>query len=252
MIQLKNISLRLGEGPEQLAILTNISLTFENGKLYVITGPNGGGKTSVAKVMMGIYQPASGKVYDDGADITQLSIAERAQRGIRYAFQTPPRFKGIAIDHFLRLSSPETGEAQIYSYMRQIGLCPKDYLDRPVDSGLSGGEMKRVEVASVLLGPSRVAILDEPEAGVDLWGFDEMLRMILRSHSQAKERITIIISHSEKFLEAADEIIIMAQGLVQERGKITKIRPLIDEGIRCRWRKVCMEGDGLDEIQCSR
>jgi Fe-S cluster assembly ATP-binding protein len=252
MIQLENISLRRGEGPEQLAILKNISLTFENGKLYVITGPNGGGKTSVAKVMMGIYRPASGKIYDDGEDITQLSIVERAKRGIRYAFQTPPRFKGITIDRFLRLASPATGEAQIRSHMRQIGLCPQDYLDRSVDSGLSGGEMKRVEVASVLLGPSRVAILDEPEAGVDLWGFDEMLKMVLRSHSQAKESITIIISHSEKFLEAADEIIIMAQGLVQERGKMKEIRPLIAEGIRCRWRKVCMEGDDVDETQCSR
>jgi Fe-S cluster assembly ATP-binding protein len=250
MIRLENISLKLGEVKEQFEILRNISLTFESGKLYVITGPNGGGKTSVAKVIMGIYQPASGKIYYDGEEITALSITERAQKGIRYAFQTPPRFKGIDIHQFLRLASPEAGESQIRFHMRQIGLCPEDYLNRLADSGLSGGEMKRVEVATVLLGPTRVAILDEPEAGVDLWGFDEMLKMILRSHSQVKERTTIIISHSEKFLEAADEIIIMAQGQVQAKGKIAEIRPFIEEGIHCRWRKVCMEGDKADAVQC--
>jgi Fe-S cluster assembly ATP-binding protein len=252
MIRLENIKLSLGVGKEQFEILKNISLTFETGKLYVITGPNGGGKTSIAKVIMGIYQPGSGRIYDDGEEITALSITERAKKGIRYAFQTPPRFKGIDIHEFLRIASPETLEPQIRSHMRQIGLCPEDYLDRLADSGLSGGEMKRVEVASVLLGPTRVAILDEPEAGVDLWGFDEMLKMVLRSHSQTKERTTIIISHSEKFLEAADQIIIMAQGQVQEKGKMAEIRPLIEEGIHCRWQKVCMEGDDADAAQCNR
>ena len=252
MIELENISLRLGEGKEQSEILKRISLTFETGKLYVITGPNGGGKTSVAKVIMGIYQPDAGNIYDDGEDITALSITERSKRGIRYAFQAPPRFKGIDIGRFLRLASPASQEPQIRSHMRQIGLCPEDYLGRFADSGLSGGEMKRVEVASVLLGPTRVAILDEPEAGVDLWGFDEMLKMVLRSHAQTQERTTIIISHSEKFLEAADEIIVMAQGQVQERGKMAQIRPFIEAGIHCRWRKMCAEGEDLDAAQCSR
>ena len=252
MIQLENISLRLGEAKEQFEILKNISLTFESGKLYVITGPNGGGKTSVAKVVMGIYQPSAGKIYYNGEELTTLSITERAKRGIRYAFQTPPRFKGIDINQFLRLASPETLEPQIRSHMRQIGLCPEDYLERLADSGLSGGEMKRVEVASVLLEPTRVAILDEPEAGVDLWGFDEMLKMVLRAHGRANDRTTIIISHSEKFLEAADEIIVLAQGQVQEKGKMAEIRPLIEEGIHCHWRKICLEGDDTDAAQCDR
>lgn len=252
MIRLENISLKLGEGKEQVEILKNISLTFETGKLYVITGPNGGGKTSVAKVIMGIYQPESGKIYYDGSDITQLSITERAKKGIHYAFQTPPRFKGIDIHWLLRLAGPDAGDARIRAHLRQIGLCPEDYLNRVADSGLSGGEMKRVEVASALMDSTRVAILDEPEAGVDLWGFDEMLKMVLRTHSQAKDRTTIIISHSEKFLEAADEIIVMAQGQVQEKGKMAEIRSLIDEGIHCRWRKVCMGGDDEDAVQCAR
>ena len=135
--------------------------------------------------------------------------------------------------------------------MRSIGLCPEDYLERLADMGLSGGEMKRLEIASVLLGRIKVAILDEPEAGVDLWGFEQLLNFIIRSHKHSPDRTTILISHSERFLEAADEIIIIADGTIQERGNIDTIRPLIEEGIHCRWRKICLEGME-DESQCSR
>ncbi len=248
MIQIKNITLNLEDGAE---ILKDISLEFEKGKLYVITGPNGGGKTSVAKVMMGIYPPSGGRIYLDGQDITNLSITERARQGIRYAFQHPPRFKGIDIKWFLRLADPSIQELQIRNTLRLIGLCPEDYLDRLADAGLSGGEMKRLEIASVLLGRTKVAILDEPEAGVDLWGFEQLMDFVIRSHRQSQERTTILISHSKRFLEAADEIIIIAGGSVQERGKMDTIRPLIEEGIHCRWRKVCLEGME-DEAQCAR
>ena len=251
MLQLEQISLRLNGEKETVEIIRNISLSFESGKMYVITGPNGGGKTSVAKVIMGIYQPWNGKVLLEKQDITKLSISERARLGIRYAFQSPPRFKGIDIGWLLRLASPKTDESSNRSIMRQIGLCPEDYLERMADSGLSGGEMKRLEIASVLLGPTKVAILDEPEAGVDLWGFEQLLNFVIRSHHHAKDRTTILISHSERFLEAADEIIIIANGEVQERGKMDTIRPLIEGGIHCRWRKSCLEGIE-DEAQCYR
>ena len=248
MIQMEHIALNFGDGAE---ILKDISVEFEKGKLYVITGPNGGGKTSVAKVIMGIYPPSAGRILFNGRDITGFSNTERARQGIRYAFQHPPRFKGIDIKWFLRLADPAAQEVQLRNTLRLIGLCPEDYSDRIADNSLSGGEMKRLEIASVLLGPTKVAILDEPEAGVDLWGFEQLMDFVIRSHHHSPERTTIIISHSEKFLEAADEILIIAGGRVQERGKMDRIRPLIEEGIHCRWRKICLEGME-DEAQCTR
>lgn len=245
------INLSLGDGPETAEILRDITLSFETGKLYGITGPNGGGKTSVAKVIMGIYQSNRGRLWFDGQEITSLSIAERAHLGIRYAFQNPPRFKGIDINWFLHMAGPGVKEQQIRSIMRQIGLCPEDYLGRMVDSGLSGGEMKRVEIASVLLGETKVALLDEPEAGVDLWGFEQLLELVIRSHRRSPDRTTIIISHSQRFLEAADEIIVMAEGQVQERGNMERIHPLLEQGIRCQWRKSCLEGDEDVANQCN-
>jgi Fe-S cluster assembly ATP-binding protein len=252
MITLEKISLKLGQGREETEILNEISLKFDPGKIYVITGPNGGGKTSIAKIIMGIYQPFSGKILYDGEDITGLSITERGKRGIRYAFQNPPRFKGIEIERMLKLANPDVNLKELRSIMVKIGLCPEDYLERMADNSLSGGEMKRLEVASVLLSRTNVAILDEPEAGVDLWGFEQLLNLVISSHRQAEERATIIISHSEKFLEAADEIIVVADGKIQKQGNIDAIRPLITEGIQCRWRKICLGEEENYGSQCSR
>mgnify|MGYP001330992239 CR=1 FL=1 len=249
MLSIKNIGLTLGQAEDQNEILHDISLDFEPGKLYVITGPNGGGKTSIAKVIMGIYPPSAGKIYFDGSDITGLNITERSRLGIRYAFQSPPRFKGITVEKFLKLANPEITVNQMHWIMASIGLCPENYLTRSADNSLSGGEMKRLEIASVLLSRTKVALLDEPEAGVDLWGFEQLLNLVTASHRQAVERTTIIISHSEKFLEAADEIIVVAEGKVQERGNMEKIRPLIEEGIECRWRQICLGEEELYETQ---
>ncbi len=251
MLKLKQIELKLGEERNEVQILKNISLNFERGKLYVITGPNGGGKTSIAKVIMGIYQPSGGRILLDDEEVTELGITERAKRGIRYAFQNPPRFKGIDIERFLKLASGEVNLNELRATMVRIGLCPEDYLNRMADNSLSGGEMKRLEVASVLLGQTKVAILDEPEAGVDLWGFEQLLNLVIYSHRNAGERTTIIISHNERFLEAADEIIVVAGGIIQEQGKMDTIRPLIQEGIHCRWRKICL-GEEEYATQCSR
>lgn len=252
MLLLENISLKLGEGQDEADILQDISLNFESGKLYVITGPNGGGKTSIAKLIMGIYQPSVGKIFLDGREITNLSITERGRLGIRYAFQNPPRFKGIEVERLLKLANPNVNPNDLRSTMVQIGLCPEDYLGRMADNSLSGGEMKRLEVATVLLNPTKVAILDEPEAGVDLWGFEQLLNLVISSHRRAGERTSIIISHSEKFLEAADEIIVVADGVIQERGKMEAIRPLINEGMKCRWRKMCLGEEDNHATQCSR
>lgn len=252
MLLLENISLKLGEGQDEADILQDISLNFESGKLYVITGPNGGGKTSIAKLIMGIYQPSRGKIFLDGREITNLSITERGRLGIRYAFQNPPRFKGIEVERLLKLANPNVNPSDLRSTMVRIGLCPEDYLGRMADNSLSGGEMKRLEVATVLLSPTKVAVLDEPEAGVDLWGFEQLLNLVISSHRLAGERTSIIISHSEKFLEAADEIIVIADGVIQERGKMEAIRPLINEGIKCRWRNMCLGEEDNHATQCSR
>lgn len=242
MLTLENLSLKLGEGQEETEILQDISLNFDSGKLYVITGPNGGGKTSIAKLIMGIYQPSRGKILFDGAEITNMSITERGRLGIRYAFQNPPRFKGIEIERLLKLANPIVNPNDLRSIMVRIGLCPEDYLARMADNSLSGGEMKRLEVATVLLSQTKVAVLDEPEAGVDLWGFEQLLDLVISSHRQAQGRTSIIISHSEKFLEAADEIIVVADGAIQEQGKMEAIRLLINEGSQCQWRKMCPKG----------
>lgn len=252
VLTLENIHLKLGQGLEESIILQDISINFESGKLYVITGPNGGGKTSLAKIIMGIYQPSNGRILLDGNEITELSITERGRLGIRYAFQNPPRFKGIEIERLLKLANPNVKTNELRSTMVKIGLCPEDYLGRMADNALSGGEMKRLEVATVLLSQAKVAVFDEPEAGVDLWGFEQLLNLVIYSHRQAGERTTIIISHSEKFLAAADEIIIIANGTIQERGKMEAIRPLIDEGIQCRWRKMCLGEEDNNATQCSR
>lgn len=252
MLTLENIGLKLGEGQEESDILQDISLNFESEKLYVITGPNGGGKTSIAKLIMGIYQPYRGRILLDGVEITNLSITERGGLGIRYAFQNPPRFKGIEIERLLKLANPKVSSNDLRSTMVRIGLCPEDYLGRIADNSLSGGEMKRLEVATVLLCQTKVAVLDEPEAGVDLWGFEQLLNLVISSHRQAKGRTSIIISHSEKFLEAADEIIVVAGGAVQERGKMEAIRSLINEGTQCRWRKMCLGEEDNNATQCAR
>lgn len=252
MVTLEKVSLKLGQGKEEAYILNDISIEFESGKLYVITGPNGGGKTSIAKIIMGIYNPSSGKVFFNNEDITGMNITERGKRGIRYAFQNPPRFKGIDIEKLLKLANPDVKANELRSILVRIGLCPEDYLERMADGSLSGGEMKRLEVASVLLSQTKAAILDEPEAGVDLWGFEQLLKLVIHSHRQAEARTTIIISHSERFLEAADEIIVVAGGKVQERGKMETIRPLIEEGIHCRWRNLCLGEEEYNATQCSR
>jgi Fe-S cluster assembly ATP-binding protein len=253
MLELKNVSVQVQSEGTPLDILRGLSLTFQPGCFYSVTGPNGGGKTTLAKVIAGIAPLASGSIVLDGEDLSTLSISERARKGIRYAFQHPPRFKGIDVTTFLRLAAGGELDAKtLRRTLRHVGLCPEEYLNRMVDTGLSGGEMKRLEVASAILGATKVVILDEPEAGVDLWGFEQLVQVVADSHREHPDRITIVISHSERFISQADELIVLADGQVQSQGKLSELRTSIMEELNCRWRNQCQVEEDEDAVECYR
>lgn len=241
MIELENITYSApsdGTG-ERALILDSLSLTVEDGKYIVITGPNGGGKTSLARIIMGIYSPDSGKVLFDGRDITSLSVTERARLGIGFGFQHPPRFKGLSVSELLevaagrRLARNETCE-----YLTSVGLCAADYLSREVDTSLSGGELKRIEIASVLATGSPVMIFDEPEAGIDLWSFHRLTETFREFHEKSNTTL-IIISHQERIISQADDVILIADGHLSGRGSPSEILPKIDSfaARNCRYDK---------------
>jgi Fe-S cluster assembly ATP-binding protein len=245
MLELKNISLVHEDEHGTAKILDDINLTLEDNRFYVITGPNGGGKSSLAKVIMGIYQSTSGQILLDGQDITKMPIDERAKLGIGYAFQQPPRFKGISVADLLKLSRDKETASSGYNYLYDVGLCPKDYLDREINASLSGGELKRIEIASLLNRHLKVTIFDEPEAGIDLWSFSRLTETFRKLHAKYNS-ITVIISHQEKILNLADEIILIADGHIQEKGEKEKLLPMILKGCDCQ--KECLErGDSTDE-----
>ncbi|AEE91652.1 Sulfate-transporting ATPase [Tepidanaerobacter acetatoxydans Re1] len=244
MLKLESVYLHLKNGHEDFSILEDINLELENNKFYALTGPNGGGKTSLAKVIMGIYKNDKGRLIFDGEDITNLSITERAKVGISYAFQNPPRFKGMKIKDLLKISADESS---LRAMLRAVGLCPQDYLDRECDASLSGGEMKRIELATVLARPSKLVIYDEPEAGVDLWSFENLLQLIRNYHKKGNVT-SVVITHHERVLSLADEIILLADGKIAERGSKDKILPLIQKDSRCCWQANC--GGNDNEIEC--
>ncbi|MDD2432397.1 MAG: ATP-binding cassette domain-containing protein [Clostridia bacterium] len=238
MLQLKNVCYFPEVENEAIPILRDINLTLEQGRFYVITGPNGGGKSSLAKIIMGIYKPTSGKIFFAGKEITDFSITERARLGIGYAFQQPPRFKGITVGELLSLSGGQQCKGITCNYLFDVGLCPKDYVQREVNASLSGGELKRIEIASLLSRNYRLAIFDEPEAGIDLWSFSR-LTDIFKRMKQKKEVCTVIISHQERILKLADEVIILDEGKIQEKGnKEDLLEKIID---KCDCRQDCIE-----------
>ena len=228
MLELKNISFSVSTPEGRNDIIKDISLTIEDGKLVVLTGPNGGGKTTLAKIIMGLVTPTSGKIYWNGEDITELSITERAKKGISYGFQQPPRFKGIKVRDLLSIASGKRilpkGEA--CSYLTQVGLCANDYLDRDVDTSLSGGEVKRIEIATILARHSGLMILDEPEAGIDLWSFSKLTETFSQIHEK-RDCTMIIISHQERIIGLADEIVVVSGGRIGKRGTTEEIFPTI-------------------------
>ena len=228
MLTLKNLSLTASDAQGRTDIVKNVSLDVEDGKFLVITGPNGGGKTTLAKLIMGLATPTGGQILLDGEDITPLSITDRARLGISYGFQQPPRFKGITVHDLLRLAAgrDKLTKDQCCAYLTKVGLCANDYLDREVDVSLSGGEVKRIEIATILARRGSLMIFDEPEAGIDLWSFarlTETFEQIHREHQAAM----IIISHQERIIQLADEIAVIAGGRIAHRGTTEEILPLI-------------------------
>lgn len=226
MLELQNIKWKVSDGTE---IIKNINLEIPSGKLVVITGPNGGGKTSLAKLIAGLEEPTSGNIILDGEDITSLDITERANKGISYAFQQPVRFKGITIRDLLELAAgKKIEEKEICSLLGKVGLCTRDYIDREVNSSLSGGEIKRIEIATVLARNTKLTIFDEPEAGIDLWSFNELIDAFVEIKENYAGTL-LIISHQERILNIADEIVVIANGVVKNIGKKEEILPTLLE-----------------------
>ena len=225
MLTLKNLSLTAADAQGRADIVKNISLDVEDGKFLVITGPNGGGKTTLAKLIMGLATPTGGQIFLDGEDITGLSITDRAKRGISYSFQQPPRFKGMKVSDLLTIAAGKAlSHDEACSYLTQVGLCARDYLNRDVDTSLSGGEVKRIEIATLLAKNSRLMIFDEPEAGIDLWSFARLTETFRELHEKGGRTI-LIISHQERIIRLADEIILIANGEIAGRGTADELYP---------------------------
>lgn len=227
MLKLENIKWSLEDGR---GILNDISLEIPDGKLVVVTGPNGGGKTTLAKVVAGLVTPDSGKIYLEDEDITELDITERAKRGISYAFQQPVRFKGLTVRDLLELAAgAKLNEAEVCSLLGKVGLCTHDYIDREVNASLSGGEIKRIEIATVLARNTKLSIFDEPEAGIDLWSFSGLVDVFGELKNKIKGTL-LIISHQERILEIADEIVVVSDGAVRTAGTAQEVLPKLLAG----------------------
>ena len=228
MMELKHISYSVQEADETLGILKDISLTIDDHRLVVFTGPNGGGKTTLAKVIMGLVTPTEGQILWNGRDVTHMSITERAKLGISYGFQQPPRFKGLTVRDLLTIASGDEKltKDKCCQYLTRVGLCANDYLDREVDVSLSGGEVKRIEIATILARNSQLMIFDEPEAGIDLWSFARLTETFEQIHRQGTATM-IIISHQERIISLADEVIVVGDGSIRHRGSAAEILPQI-------------------------
>lgn len=226
MLKLQNVFFEVEGEQERKEILRDINLEIEDKKFIVITGPNGGGKSTLARIISGIEKPTSGRIYLDDTDITEMSVTERAKLGISFAFQQPVRFKGITVKDLIVLASgnPKLSAAGACEYLSEVGLCARDYINREVDASLSGGELKRIEIATVIARDTKLSVFDEPEAGIDLWSFNNLIRVFEKMHKE-KDRSILIISHQERILNIADEIVVIAGGRVEKQGSRTEILP---------------------------
>ncbi len=225
MLELKNVFFNVNTNGGMLEIIDDVSFTLNEGKFLVITGPNGGGKSTLARLIMGIEKPTAGQIIYNGQDITRLSVTEHAKLGIGYAFQHPPRFKGMTVHRLLSLAyGSELEENKCCEYLTNVGLCSMEYLNREVDASLSGGELKRVEIATLMARKLGLAIFDEPEAGIDLWSF-KMLVETFKQMSKDKHDSVILISHQERIMQLADEIIVIANGKIRSSGSRDDILP---------------------------
>ena len=233
MLEVQHLKVDAPDG-EGRTILNDINLKAEDGKLLVLTGPNGGGKSTLAKTVAGILRPSAGRILLDGRDITSLGITERARMGVAFAFQQPVRFKGLTVRDLLTLAAGGVlSEDVIYSYLRDVGLCAHDYIDREIGSSLSGGEIKRIEIATVIARQAKLTLFDEPEAGIDLWSFNNLID-VFRTLKQRLAGAVIVISHQERILEVADEIGVLADGKIVAYGQAREILPdLLKAGADC-------------------
>ena len=226
MLELKGISFAAGPDGKDREIIRNLNLTVGSGRFVVVTGPNGGGKSTLAKLIAGIVTPTEGQILLDGEDITGKTITERARMGIGFAFQQPVRFKGLTVLDLLRIAAGKSlTVSDACGYLSEVGLCAKDYIRREVNASLSGGELKRIEIATVLARSVRLALFDEPEAGIDLWSFQNLIRIFEKMRDPGKQRTIIVISHQERILNIADEIVVLADGAVTRQGSRDEILP---------------------------
>lgn len=235
MLELRNISYEVHDEKSDKGILKNVSLTIDD-HFVAITGPNGGGKSSLAKIISGIYKPTSGQILLDGVDITEMNITERANLGISFAFQQPVRFKGLTVKDLITLAAgKKLSVTDVCSYLSEVGLCAKDYVNREINGSLSGGELKRIEIAMIIARGTKLSVFDEPEAGIDLWSFGNLIQVFEKMHKEINGSI-LIISHQERILNIADKIIVLANGEVTAYGSKEEILPeLLNTSSSCRY-----------------
>jgi len=228
MLEIRDLRYEVDDGDRTLGILQGISLTIPEHKFIVVTGPNGGGKTTLAKAIMGIVEPTGGQILWNGQDVTHMSITDRARLGISYGFQQPPRFKGLRVRDLLSMAAgnDKLTRDEACQYLTRVGLCAKDYIDREVDTSLSGGEVKRIEIATILARKSGLMIFDEPEAGIDLWSFARLTETFRDIHDR-RDATLIVISHQERIIDLADEIIMVSGGKIVKQGPKGQIFPEI-------------------------
>ena len=234
MLELKNISFQAEDEGKEIEILRDINLTIEN-QFVAVTGPNGSGKSTLAKIVAGILTPTEGQILLDGVDITDKSITERARLGIGFAFQQPVRFKGITVKDMLSSAAGrDTDISEICNMLSEVGLCAREYVNREINASLSGGELKRIEIAMIMARKSRVSIFDEPEAGIDLWSFQNLIRVFEKMHREIQGTI-LIISHQERILNIADQIVLLSDGRIEKVGSREDIMPaLLGVGQPCK------------------
>ena len=226
MLELKNISYSVQDNGKTKDILKNVNLTI-NDRFVVITGPNGSGKSTLAKIIAGIIQPTAGQIILDGEDITGMSITERANSGVSFAFQQPVRFKGITVKDLVNLAAGRRLTfTEACGYLSEVGLCARDYINREVNASLSGGELKRIEIAMILARGTKLSIFDEPEAGIDLWSFNSLTKVFEAMHESIKGNI-LIISHQERILDIADKIVLLKNGEIAQIGSKDEVMPNI-------------------------
>ena len=229
MLELKNISFDVPQGDGEKGILKNVSVKIDDKKFVAITGPNGGGKSTLAKIIAGIYRPTEGQIIFDGQDITDMSITDRAKAGISFAFQQPVKFKGIKVKDLIKLASGNTlSVSSACDYLSEVGLCARDYINRDVDGSLSGGELKRIEIATIIARGTKLSVFDEPEAGIDLWSFSMLVKQFEQLYQEKKETL-ILISHQERIIQMADRIMVIRDGKVAALGTKEEVYPMLME-----------------------